>query len=174
MRGSARAHLLIARLHDACAGVRAVNLAGRPPTPPPSHPPQAPHVHPHLSYLQLCDHARDAADVYNALTGVCFEEALAAARAVDEKFQSGGKGSPDKPLEGVPISIKERCVCACLAAPHPTLAHIPRSAAFLVAGVRVCTGRGPLVDPERPSPPLPHPHFWWPGVGVAGGTRRLI
>ena len=49
----------------------------------------------------------DAADKYNAIVGVCFDEALAAARAVDARLQTGASDGVVRPLDGVPISVKE-------------------------------------------------------------------
>lgn len=50
------------------------------------------------------DNFSDAADAFNAVSDTCFEEALAEAAEVDKRVSAG---VPLRPLEGVPISIKD-------------------------------------------------------------------
>ena len=54
---------------------------------------------------------RDAADAFNAVSDICFEEALAEAAEVDKRVAAGAFL---RPLEGVPISIKDSINQVCM------------------------------------------------------------
>ena len=53
---------------------------------------------------------REAAEKYNAVVDVCFEEALQAAQAADAAIAAGTSDPSIRHLEGVPVSVKDSIV----------------------------------------------------------------
>lgn len=78
-----------------------------------------------------CGCCRDASDIYNAITDVCFADALQAAREVDSRLKAGGLAAPPKPLDGTcALPYSDPCLHAVLA-PSTTGCHVVRLGCLL-------------------------------------------
>jgi Asp-tRNA(Asn)/Glu-tRNA(Gln) amidotransferase A subunit family amidase len=110
----------------------------------------------------LIDRAADVEPTVNALCVTRYEEALAEARAAEDRYM--GKGEPPRALEGICVGIKDEV---------PIAGH-PCSGGSLLAKDEIATTTDPMAERILAAGGIPHARTTTPEFSCAGFTHTRL
>ena len=110
----------------------------------------------------LIDRAAEVEPTVNALCVTRYDEALAEARAAEDRYM--GKGEPPRPLEGICVGIKDEV---------PIAGH-PCSGGSLLAKDEIATVTDPMAERILAAGGIPHARTTTPEFSCAGFTHTRL